>query len=198
MTVSNILSAFRSEKELVQQVFARWQMDVLQLDARKHVPFEIAYTIAEESKLRFKLLYTGQPLWVTCWEQHVNEPYEELTAAEMLVRFGLDVIEDTLERGVTKVRDKILGSAIQVINTIRVNDIGVIAGLRTEQRFSLMHKKVQSAGSDSLWKITAKPGTLPVQQGDKLESQHLQGIVQYILQPIAGREQPKPGEILFW
>lgn len=198
MTVGNILSAFRSEKELVQQVFARWQMDVFQLATRTIVPFEIAYSVAEESAMRFRLLYTGQPLWVTSWQLQVNEPFEELTAAEMLVRFGLDAIEDTLERGVSKVRDKILGGAIQVINAGRINDLGVIVGLRTEYRFSLVHKYVKSAGNDSWWKVTSKPGVTLPEKALKLESQHQQGIVHYLLQPITGREEPKPGEILFW
>lgn len=199
MTISSILSAFRSEKELVQQVFARWQMDFTQLSPRSEVPFELAYLIAEQSTLRFRLLYAGHPLWVTYGQQPVSELYEELTAAEMLVRFGIDAIQETLDRGVTKVSDKILGSSIQVINAFEVSDIGVVARLRTEQRVSLVHKKVQSAGSGSWWKVVDRPDYYVAQRGThKLESQQQQGIVQYLLQPLTGREKPLPGEILFW
>jgi len=199
MTVNNILSAFRSEHQLVQQVFSGWKMDPLQLHSRSEVPFELAYRIAESSELQFRLFFTSRPLWVTLGQQPVSEPYEELTAAEMLVRFGIEAIEEAIERSVAKVRDKVLGTSIQVINAQQVAETGVVAWLRTERPLSLLNKQVRSAGTGCLWKVAARPLSFPAYYAEnKREHQQQQGIVPYVLQPLSGREKPAPGEILFW
>lgn len=199
MTVNNILSAFRTEQQMVQQVFAGWKMNLQQLNTRSEVPFELAYRVAENSDLQFRLFFTSRPLWVTLGQQPVSEPYEVLSAAEMLVRFGIEAIEETIERSVAKVRDKVLGTSIQVINSLKVTEAGVFAWLRTERPLSLLHKQVRSAGTGCLWKVAAKPLSFPAYAGAiKLEQQQQQGIVLYILEPVSGREKPAPGEILFW
>lgn len=184
---------------MVQQVFSGWKMDPQHLHARSEVPFELAYRVAENSMLQFRLFFTSRPLWVTLGQQPVSEPYEELSAAEMLVRFGIEAIEEAIERSVAKVRDKVLGTSIQVINAMQVPETGMVAWLRTERPLSLLHKQVRSAGTGCLWKVVAKPLSFPAYYAEsKLEYQQQQCIVPYILQPLSGRDKPLPGEILFW
>jgi hypothetical protein len=208
-----LISAFRSETNNVKTVLENpiWRkykayFDNLDLVVKKQdrkildeeLPFELAYEVCQLSKLRFWLYYKRQPHLLTSWKQGIDEPFEEISAVDILVRFGGSFIEETLERSVSDVMPRQLDNKIEVLSSFNITNVGMLVILRTENSILGANDKLCSHDNLRQWivikeaSMTVSPFTAQL----KMESQKEQGIRQYIIKPLVGTDKPIPTEIL--
>jgi hypothetical protein len=183
-------SYYDNLKSLVQQ------QDRAILDSE--IPFDLAYEVSAKSNLKFWLYYKKTPHFLTSWKQGTDEPFEEISASDILIRFGGSVIEETLERSVSEVTPRKLDGKVEVINAFNLTQIGMLAILRTENNLQLIDKELSSSDGQRQWLVIKKPFMLvdPFSAHMKMKSQEEQGIFQYIIKPVVGQDKPTPGDIL--
>ncbi|MDR7211682.1 hypothetical protein [Flavobacterium piscis] len=110
-----LTSAFRSETDNLKTVlekpiwtkyktyFDNFDSLVKRQDRKildEEIPFDLAYEVCQLSKIKFWLYYKRHPHLLTTWKQGIDEPFEEVSALDILTRFGGSFIEETLERSV--------------------------------------------------------------------------------------------------
>ncbi len=120
-----LTSAFRSETENIKTVLEKpiWtkyktyfdNLDLLvkQQDRNildEEIPFELAYEVCQLSKIKFWLYYKRQSNQLTNFKQGTEEPFEEVSALDILTRFGGSYIEETLEKSMCDITPSILGN----------------------------------------------------------------------------------------
>lgn len=208
-----LISAFRSETNNVKTVLENpiWKkykayFDNLDLVVKnqdrkildEEIPFELAYEVCQLSKVKFWLYYKQQPHLLTRWKQGTNEPFEEISAVDILVRFGGSFIEETLEKSVSEVIPRQLDNKIEVLSSFNITNVGMLAILRTENTILGANDKLCSHDNLRQW-IVIKEGSMtvsPFTAQSKMESQKEQGMRQYIIKPVVGTGKPIPTEIL--
>jgi hypothetical protein len=208
-----LTSAFRSETDNLKTVLEKpiWtkyksNFDNLNSLVKKQdrktldeeIPFELAYEVCQLSKIKFWLYYKRQPHQLTNYKQGTDETFEEVSALDILTRFGGSFIEETLERSMSDVTPRKLVNDVEVLGSFNLTNIGMLAILRTEN--STLSAKDTLCSHDNLrqWTVvnealmTVSPFTAQL----KMDSQKEQGIRQYIIKPTIGNDKPIPTEIL--
>jgi len=208
-----LTSAFRSETENLELVLEdpKWiiykahydnlKSSVQQQDRailESEIPFDLAYEVSTKSNLKFWLYYKKTPHFLTSWKQGTDEPFEEISASDILVRFGGSVIEETLERSVSEVTPRNLDGKVEVINAFILTQIGMLAILRTENNLQLIDKELSSSDGQRQWLVIKKSIMFvdPFSAYMKMKSQEEQGIFRYIIKPVVGQDKPTPSDIL--
>lgn len=109
-----LTSGFRSEKDNLKKVFERdsWSKYRNQYDNLDNlvknqdrtildevIPFDLAKEVCELSKMKFYLFYKEHPIRLSTWVSETDKEYEEVTSLDILLRFGGEFIEETIEYG---------------------------------------------------------------------------------------------------
>jgi len=208
-----LTSAFRSETENLKLVLQgqKWKIyksyfDNLDSSINRQdraildieIPFDLAYEVCKKSQLKFWLYYRRTPQIISTWQEGTDEPFEEISASEILTRFGGSVIEDAFEKSYSDVTPRNLYGKVEVINAFNLTHIGMLALLRTEDNLELIGKELVSTDGQRQWVVLNKPSMYidPVSAYLKMKSQEEQGICQYIIKPLIGQDKPTPSEIL--
>lgn len=209
-----LTSAFRSETDNLKSVLSKdsWvkfksQYDNLNEIIQKQdrqildesIPFQLAKEVCELSKLKFYLYYKNIPYRLTNWKQGTDEPFEEVSALDILLRFGGTYIEETLERSISEVSPRQLGNRIEVLGAFNLTGRGMIAFLRTENSELKENEIISSMDNLRTWTVIKEPFMFvdPYSAYEKQERQKEQGIRQYIIKPIAGIDKPLETELLY-
>jgi hypothetical protein len=208
-----LISAFRSETDNLKAVlensiwtkykayFDNFDSIVKNQDRKildEEIPFELAYEVCQLSKIKFWLYYKRQPHILTSWKQGIDDPFEEVSALDILTRFGGSFIEETLERSVSEVMPRQLSNDIEVLASFILTDVGTLAILRTENYTLSANDTLSSHDNLRQWTVikeaqmTVSPFTAQI----KMDSQKEQGIRQYLIKPTIGTGKPIPTEIL--
>lgn len=116
-----LISVFRSEKKLLDSVLKKpeWKEfredflginEIINSQNRKtldkKVPFQLAKEVCEKSKLKFYLYYESNPQMLTTWQKGTDEKFEIVSPLDILLRFGGEFIEETLEKSISEVIPK--------------------------------------------------------------------------------------------
>lgn len=208
-----LTSAFRSETEnlktvLEKPVWTKYKSYFDNLDSLvkkqdreildEEIPFDLAYEVCQLSKIKFWLYYKRQPHLLTSSKQGTDEPFEEVSALDILTRFGGSYIEETLERSIADVTPRQLENDIEVLGSFNLTNIGMLAILRTEK--SILNPNTTICSLDNLrqWTVVreALMNVSPLSAQLKMDSQNEQGIRQYVIKPTIGTDKPIPTEIL--
>ena len=208
-----LTSAFRTETENLKKVFSKdcWtkyktQFENLETiisnqDRRildEEIPFELAKEVCDLSKIKFYLYYKDLPNILTSWKQDKNEEFELINASDILVRFGGQYIEETLERSYSEVRPRQIGENIEVIAVYNLTNIGMVTFLRTERVALEKDEILKSLDNQRQWKIIGQNSFLfhSIESLAKTENQKKQGIRQYKIEPLNDSGKPKEAELL--
>lgn len=208
-----LISAFRSEKDNLKTVLEqpKWEkynshfgnletlikkQDRTILD--EEIPFELAYEVCQLSKIQFWLYYKRQPHLLTNWKQGIEEPFEVVSALDILTRFGGSFIEETLEKSMSDVTPRQLANEAEVLGSFNLTNIGMLVILRTQN--SILNPNTTLCSQDNLrqWSVVKEAliSASPFAAQLKIDSQKEQGIRQYIIKPTIGDDKPHPTEIL--
>ncbi|WP_276501403.1 hypothetical protein [Terrimonas pollutisoli] len=208
-----LTSAFRSETDNLKSVLLKdsWTKfkshydnlnEIIQRQDRQildeEIPFQLAKEVRELSKLKFYLYYKNTPYRLTTWKQGTDEPFEEISSLDILLRFGGSYIEETLERSISDVLPRQLGNNIEVLGAFNLTNIGMLAFLRTENSILTENEIISSFDNSRVWTVIKEPFMFvnPYSAYEKQERQKEQGIRQYIIKPIVGTDKPFDTEIL--
>lgn len=208
-----LISAFRSETDNLKSVFKndRWKKyqnyyDNLNLIVAKQdrtildeeVPFKLAKEVCELSNIKFYLYYKDTPHCLSSYKQDRDQPFEELSPFDILVRFGGAFIEDTLEKSYSEVMPREIGNDIEVLAVYKLTDIGIMAFLRTNNNSLKKDEVIVSYDNLRQWKVIEEPFMFidPYEAYEKRERQIEQGIRLYKILPIDGSGKPRETEIL--
>jgi hypothetical protein len=208
-----LISAFRSETDnlitvLEKPIWKKYKFYFDNFDSlvkkqdRKvldeEIPFDLAYEVCQLSNIKFWLYYKRQPHLLTSWKQGTDELFEEVSALDILTRFGGSFIEETLERSVSEVMPRQLANDIEVLGSFNLSNIGMFAILRTENSILTENSTLSSHDNLRQWVIVkeALMTVSPFTAQSKMSSQKEQGIRQYIIKPTIGTDKPTPTEIL--
>lgn len=208
-----LISAFRSEKDNLKSILsnARWRkyeiyfndmdsivakQDRLILD--EEIPFQLAKEVCGLSKLKFYLYYKDNPHILSSYKQDTENVYEELSALDILVRFGGSYIEDALEFGTSKVAPREIGKDIEVLGVCKLTGIGIVAFLRTENYILQEGCLISAFDNKRKWVVKGEPFMFidPYPAHEKRERQSEQGIRLYRITPINGSGKLKETEVL--
>jgi hypothetical protein len=208
-----LTSAFRSENQNLVSVLSKnnWTRykihfnnleEIVQLQNRiildEEVPFELAKEVCEISNLKFYLYYKNIPHRLASYKQGNDTPYEEVSAIDILLRYGGSYIEETMERTECDVMPKKLGNDIEVLGAFNLKGIGMIAFLRTENGKLNDNQIITSLDNLREWTVIKELFIFvdPYSAYEKQERQKEQGIRQYIIEPKSGGNKPIETEIL--
>ncbi|HAO09491.1 MAG TPA: hypothetical protein DCQ50_21465 [Chryseobacterium sp.] len=144
-----LTSAFRSETDNLKSVLKndRWKKyhnyyeNLNSIVAKQdrnildeEVPFHLAKEVCELSKIKFYLYYKDNPHCLTSYKQDTDQPFEELSTLDILIRFGGSFIEETLEKSTSEVTPRKIGNDIEVLGVYKLTNIGIMAFLRMEKK----------------------------------------------------------------
>jgi hypothetical protein len=208
-----LTSAFRSETDNLKSVLEnyRWKkyqnyyenlnsivakQDRNVLD--EEVPFHLAKEVCELSKLKFYLYYKDNPHCLSSYQQDTDQPFEELSSLDILIRFGGSFIEETLEKSTSEVTPRKIGNDIEVLGVYKLTNIGMMAFLRMENNYLKKDDIITSLDNTRQWKVIEEPFMFidPYEAYEKRERQIEQGIRLYRILPMDGSGKPKEMEIL--
>jgi hypothetical protein len=186
---------FKSQYDNLSQIIQRQERLILD----ENIPFQLAKEVCELSKLKFYLYYKNIPYSLTNWKQGTDEPFEVVSALDILLRFGGTYIEETLERSISKVSPRQLGNHIEVLGAFNLTSIGMIAFLRTENSILKENEIISSMDNSRTWIVIEEAFMFvdPYSAYEKQERQKEQGIRQYLIEPITGKDKPLDTELLY-
>jgi hypothetical protein len=208
-----LTSAFRSETNSLVYILSKpeWEKyktyydnieNIVQQQDRsildEEIPFHLAKEVCEISQQKFFLYYKRKPHLLISYEITLNEPFEEVSAFDILLRFGGSFIEETNERTESDVTPRKLDDKIEVLGANNVTNIGMTAFLRTENGRLDENQIICSLDETRVWTIIKEPRMYlhPYSAHKKYECQLEQGIRQYIIKPQYGVGKPIETEIL--
>jgi hypothetical protein len=208
-----LTSAFRSETDNLKSVLKndRWKKyhnyyenlnSIIAKQDRnilnEEVPFHLAKEVCELSKLKFYLYYKDNPHCLSSYKQDTDQPFEELSSVDILIRFGGSFIEETLEKSTSEVTPRKIGNDIEVLGVYKLTNIGMMAFLRIENSSLKKDDIIASADNTRQWKVIEEPFMFidPYEAYEKRERQIEQGIRLYKILPVDGSGKPREMEIL--
>lgn len=208
-----LTSAFRTEKENLETVFAKdcWKKyriayeNLNSIVARQDrdlldevVPFQLARDVCALSKLKFYLYYQEMPHHLYTREPEHPGDYEVLNASEVLLRFGGRYIEEVLEYGMAYVAPKEIGAHIEVLDVFTLTQTGMVAFMRTTNGPLKKGAQLVSPDGQRSWIVQEEPFVRmnPYAAHLKRTQQIQQGIRQYLILPLDGSGKPKETELL--
>ena len=208
-----LISAFRSEKENLNSVldkpewkyykeqFQIYEESVNQISRQildKEIPFQLSKEVCEKSEQKFYLYYERNPQMITSWKKGTDEKFEIITPLDILLRYGGEYIEETLERSISEVNPKPIGNDVQVLGAFNITNRGILAILRTEERKLENGDIIYTEDENRQWQIKEEPliRMSPFAAFEKKESQKEQGIRHYLIKPLNHEEKPIEKEIL--
>ena len=208
-----LTSAFRSETDNLESVLKndRWKkyhnyyenlhsiiikQDRSILD--EEIPFHLAKEVCELSNLKFYLYYKNKPHCLSSYKQDTDQPFEELSPFDILVRFGGSFIEETLEKSTSEVTPRKIDNDIEVLAVYKLTNIGMMAFLRMDNNCLKKDDIMVSSDNSRQWKVIEEPFMFidPYEACEKRERQIEQGIRLYKILPIDGSGKPRETEIL--
>ena len=215
MNFWQLTSIFKSEREMLESTLnnPRWEKYYQQyiviksiLDQQDRVildeviPFELAKTICQKSKLEVYLYYQQNPPLLITQKTNSLGKHELLRAEEVFIRFGSTPLEDLLENGRVQVYPKPLHGKVEVLGAYNLTNLGVLAILRSELYPLPAGMLLSSPNGAMSWDVHKEANMLitPYAAHQKRESQRDQGIGHYLITPISLPENTKPieGELL--
>jgi len=208
-----LISAFRSEADNLETVLKneRWKKyrnyyeNINSIIAKQErgildeeIPFHLAKEVCELSKLKFYLYYKDQPHCLSSYKQDTEQPFEELSPFDILVRFGGSFIEETLEKSISEVTPRKIDNDIEVLAVYKLTNVGMMTFLRMEKKSLKKDDIISSSDYSRHWKVIEEPfmSVEPYESHVKRERQIEQGIRLYKILPIDGSGKPKETEIL--
>lgn len=208
-----LTSAFRSETDNLKSVLKndRWKKyhnyyeninSIITKQDRnildEEIPFHLAKEVCELSNLKFYLYYKDKPHCLSSYKQDTDQPFEELSPFDILVRFGGSFIEETLEKSTSEVTPRKIDNDIEVLAVYKLTNIGMMAFLRMENNSLKKDDMMVSTDNSRQWKVIEEPFMFidPYEAYEKRERQIEQGIRLYKILPIEGSGKPRETEIL--
>ncbi|WP_118974208.1 hypothetical protein [Taibaiella koreensis] len=208
-----LIAAFRNETDnlksvLQQQRWRKYQICYCNLEAiqamqdkrilDEDIPFQLAKEVCELSELTFFLYYREEPHRLSKNKLDTDQPFEQLSPYDILVRFGGAFIARTIENGVSEVMPGVIGNDIEVLAVYKLTNIGMMAFLRMDNGFLKKGDQIGSLDNLRQWTVLEEPFILvdPYEAKEKRERQKEQGIRLYKILPMNGSGKPQETEIL--
>ena len=190
----NCWTKYNTQFENLESIISNQDRNILD----EEIPFELAKEVCDLSKIKFYLYYKQIPNVLSSWKQNNDNECEIINATDILIRFGGQYIEETLERSYSEVVPRQIGENIEVIAVFNLTNVGMVAFLRTERMLLQKDEILKSIDNQRQWKVIGQHSFLfqSIESLAKTENQKKQGIRQYKIVPLNDSGKPKETELL--
>jgi len=93
---------FKTNFENYKEIVSQQNRDILDSE----IPFDLVKEVCEKSELKFYLYYDNRRYILRSYKLGTGKVLEQITPFEVFLRFGGELIEETLEKGSSIVKPK--------------------------------------------------------------------------------------------